>query len=196
MEFFIGPPVATEQVRKTTHYLEVITPVQGAGSVVYYINEVHDDTWAACACWGRSGLAFDMIFSVVEHPEKAPKIAAGLRDSYPSLFLAYDNAMSEQYGAGALAQFIDPDDMNRKWFVASMFRAHDVASFDEKMPAAANRAILLSCQISMEFETAAAETQEVTRVAAQANGITAGDVRAAVGALTRGLDWLDILMNQ
>ena len=86
--------------------------------------------------------------------------------------------------------------MNRKWFVASMFRAHDSGSFIEKMGGAVNCATRLSCQISAEFDAAPLAQGDETLEPARTTGFTLGDARALVGAWTQGMDWLDILMNQ
>jgi hypothetical protein len=86
-----------------------------------YALRVDDDVWAALTCWDRE---FDPMLEILGRQD-GDLIAAELRKIRPALFQLIDNAVGERYGDGALVEIQDPDDFNRKWFIAKLFRASD-----------------------------------------------------------------------
>jgi hypothetical protein len=100
-----------------------------------YLVKIDDHASAAITCWDQQ---FDPLFEKLGDPQHGAILAGEFRKLWPNVFAVIDNALDERYGDGALTEFIDPDDMNRKWFVAVLFSS---ASSDQDEHTVASRAI-------------------------------------------------------
>lgn len=190
MQYFFGPPAKAE-IRETDSYLEITSPIPDA-SLVSYVIKVEGTTWAACTCWEQR---FDPIFQQLNNPQYGQIYLPEFKKIWPSFFRAYDNAVDEQYGNGALAEFYDPDDMNRKWFIASMFQASDLDQLNERMVEPVDRVLDLSGKVFLEFRNEVTGWQKAKMMAkGAAVGYRAG--RQAAEPWEKGLDWLRVLAGQ
>ncbi len=82
-----------------------------------YLVLIDDSVIAVMTCWGQR---FDQIFAMLNDPKYGEIWADGFRKIWPTFFSLVDNTIDERWGDGALAQFVDPDDVNRKWFIVCL----------------------------------------------------------------------------
>lgn len=191
MRYFLGPPLEQTDAVESPNYVEVVTPYPGGSFITYLVRE-EEDTYAVCACWEQ---VFDAMFKRLNDPSIGPVFASEGRKLWPGFFLAYDNAVDERYGDGAMVELVDPDDMNRKWFIAIKFRASSDTQIEEKGAAAMERVVDFSLQIGQELERELT-FWEKTRLFAKggAQGYRRG--KELTGPWEKGLDWLRVITGQ
>lgn len=116
-----------------------------------YVVSVDDHTSAGMTCWDQQ---FDGAFEKFADPKYGPIYAEEFRKVWPTFFELIDHAVDERYGEGALTEFIDPDDVNRKWFIAVLTRAMGSTMEDvDRRLEAADRAVELSLAVTREIQT-------------------------------------------
>jgi hypothetical protein len=126
----VAPPSTEESLLTEDHspdYLMFLhrSSVNPARWFSSYLVRIDDQVSAAMTCWDQH---FDPIFEKFGDPDQGPILSDEFRRIWPNFFAVIDNALDERYGDGALTQFIDPDDMNRKWFVAVLFHSSSSSS--------------------------------------------------------------------
>ncbi|GAA4400766.1 hypothetical protein GCM10023153_28540 [Ornithinibacter aureus] len=155
---------------------------------VGYVVMIDEGIGAGLACWGQD---FDQYFALINDPKFGAIYVDEFRKQWRVFTKVLDQTADERYGDGALAQFVDPDDINRKWFVASMFAADpDTAQFTEKAVAATVRSVELSLAIRADFRS---PISPVTFARVFFRGAAAGAAEAR--RWTKHLDWLTILLE-
>lgn len=160
MEFFLAgtPPViegsngvawryestyAEAKVRLAEHWLPV------------YVFSIEDGVLAAATCWN------DMFDRMIDELFKHEALYPTLEKLYPTAMNVIENARSERYGDGALLQFIDPDDMYRKWFISVLVPGlfADDLTADKTLLAAMDKTYRLGIQVGIEAEAEPTATQ-------------------------------------
>ncbi|MCD2462293.1 hypothetical protein ACFT0G_16720 [Streptomyces sp. NPDC057020] len=141
-----GPVANGIASRDTDSYLEVKALVSDLWLPSYVI-PIEEGIHAAATCWDNQ---FD---TMVDQLEK-PSVVKAWRRMHPTWLACVENCLKERYGDGTVMQLIDPDDMNRKWLVAVVFRPRGTdAAQSAAMGAAVDRVITLSAQMAAEFHT-------------------------------------------
>lgn len=150
---------------------------------VAYVVMIEDGVGAALACWDQD---FDEYFRLIADPKLGSIYVDEFRRQWRTFAQLLDQTADERYGDGALAEFIDPDDINRKWFVACLFAGDpDATAFMERAVAAAVRSVELSIAIRADFRSPISALS-YTRIAFRGAAAGAAEARR----WTKHLDWL------
>ena len=157
------------------HFLHTVAPASGSGAVevdhesdyvefllqsktdpsvwfASYLLKVDDNVAAAVTCWDQQ---FDVVFQQLNDPKYGAIYVDEFRKIWPTFFSLVDATNDERYGDGALTQLVDPDDMNRKWFVAVLVSGLQTATENDgsKFTAAVDKAVDLSLAVFREAQT-------------------------------------------
>jgi hypothetical protein len=182
-------PSANGIVMNTDHesYIEVLvrSNVDRSRWFAAYLLKVDDHVAAAVTCWD---LQFDKVFQTLDHPKYGQIYVDEYRRIWPVFFRLVDNTLGQRYGDGALAEFIDPDERNRKWFVAVQFRGAGSQS-DAKARVAVDQAVELSASISQEFQRQLSFAQKA-RIGLKGGNIGYREGKAFADKWGKRLDWL------
>lgn len=176
--------------RDTSDYIEFTLRSRanpGRWLAIYLVQVNASGTWAAVSCWDRQ---FDRIVAQAAG-KNGDLVIAEYRRIWPTFFALVQNAADEQYGNGALTEFMDPDEMNRKWFVAVLFRTPpgNPAELDERVATAVAKVVTLTDQLQSDF------LRPLTKIS-QARAILKAAVRGANESQeifkrwTENFDWL------
>jgi hypothetical protein len=117
---FLQPPTPAEydglSLRQTPSYTEIISSVAGGSREdlsCCYVLRNDDATYAAVTCWQNT---FDVFYQQLMTKYGQIYLDA-IKETWPILWAVISNSINQRYGDGALLELVDPDDMNRKWFV-------------------------------------------------------------------------------
>jgi hypothetical protein len=179
-----------------SHYAELLhqsssDPAQWFSS---YIVHIDDNVLAGVTCWDQQ---FDIILEKFNDPQHGRIWVDEFRKIWPTLFSLFDNTIDERYGEGALAELVDPDDMNRKWFVVALVGIADLTDdeIEQRCYEAADKAVDLSLALTREFQNELSWKQKAKIVA---RGSAAGyrEGREKVGPWQDRLGWLQTMLGQ
>lgn len=156
---------------------------------VAYVLMLEDGVGAGLSCWNQD---FDAYCALIADPKHGPIYVTEFRKQWKVFAQILDQTADERYGDGALAQLIDVDDLNRKWFVASLFAADPESSaFPEKAVAAAMRSVELSIAMKSEFR-APIRPLTYARVFMRGAAVGAADAQRWL----KHLDWLAVALEE
>jgi hypothetical protein len=154
-----APPATTEPGSDvlfedhTPSYLKVLSRSSVDANTWYsaYLIRIDDHTSAAVTCWGQQ---FDVAFQQFADSKYGHVYLKEFRKIWPTFFELIDHAIDERYGDGALTELIDPDDVNRKWFIAVLVSGSGSADDQEQRRLeAADVAVALSLAVTREIHT-------------------------------------------
>ncbi|HEU0131456.1 MAG TPA: hypothetical protein VFQ85_10760 [Mycobacteriales bacterium] len=184
-----GPDTAPVETVEHSGYLEVRlreTPRPLTRSV--YVLNAGEGVGAAVTCWGQR---FDPVFAGFDDPKYGRIWMDAYRTIWPTLFALIDNAIDERFGDGALTELVDPDDVNRKWFVAVLF---STSSGEAAAEHAVDRVAELSVALSNDL-TRQLGWKEKAKIAARGGRVGYREGREIADRWEKRLDWLRPLLG-
>ena len=152
-----------------------------------YMMHLGDGVGAGLACWDQQ---FDTFFRLVSDAKLGHIYADEFRRRWRHFAALLDQTADERYGEGCLAELIDPDDMNRKWFVATLFNASgDYAELSTRAVTACARSVQISVDLGDELRQPV-KLSAFARIGLRSAAVGAREGREQVARWTKHLDWL------
>jgi hypothetical protein len=182
-QFYNGTPAYLEiQVHQTD---------QPRGISYTYIIPLDNSNFIAAACWGHE---FDRFQEFIFHQKLGGDWIKAYSEAWPTFGELINNALQGHYSRGALVNFEDPDDGERKWCVVTYAgntlpkANYEEVTSDERIKNAVQLVATKSLQLSEQM-TSGRDMSPVTKAKMLAKGAFLGYRQA----INTQLIWLDRL---
>jgi hypothetical protein len=177
------------------YYTEVLIEFDtGDAWVAAYVIPIDEDAVACVTCWDQQ---FDPIFQQLTDPKYGQIYVDEFKKIWPQFFALIDNTVDERFGDGAITQLVDPDDRNRKWFVAKVvggLQAADDSGTAARVSAAIDAVAELSLAIFREFQHELSWRQKA-KIMARGGAVGYREGKAITGPWEERLGWLQTLIG-
>jgi hypothetical protein len=196
MRFFIdlaAKPVTEQTVLNgTPQYLEVQEHGLDPPGISYvYVIPLDASSFVVATCWGHE---FDRFREFIFHPKQGPAWIKAYSEPWPTFGELINNALAGNYSRGALVNFEDPDDGERKWYIATFVgniiptTSYQKIANDPKVVDACQRVYIKSAELLQQY----ARGGEIS-VGTKAKMLAMGAWSGHTQALDTSLVWLNRL---
>lgn len=153
-----------------------------------YVVKVADGVTVAMTCWDER---FDAGLARLADPRVGHIVAGEFRLLWPTFFLLLDNTAAGRHEDGALARLVDPDDGERKWFIAVLAGAGTEAQLPTS---AVDDVVGLSLHVANESRHDLSTGQKA-RIAARVGASRVRPRKQVARPWEDRLDWLQALLG-